>query len=638
MTLRRGSYLTHRWARAGLLLAALTMVALVAPRAAQAQGRDSGTTERTERTERTETRRGDARTPNLGARPSLGGSAGLLLEIDIILEGSLRSGQNSTNHSIGTDLTGLTTQSGVVIAPNAVDEITVELTDFIGNVYGSAPAFVRDDYSVVDLSGSPLFVSTQYEGLYFVRVRHRNHLSVMSTHRVDTRTGGASVDFTDAAFVHGGLAVTKQTTLPGSPVAIIAGDAISNGAVNLDDRAQVWQDRQQSGYVASDVNLDGTVNAADRSVVYNNLNRQAAVADFLPIDVETNVAHSCVLGASGIAQCFGMNSAGQLGDGSLTNRAEPMQVITVTDLIDIDVGIQHSCGVRGTGRVVCWGSNAGGRSGQPMTTPSVATPLPVAAVAKIRKVATGAAHTCALDSIGAVWCWGSDFHGSLGRGTIGMADHLPKTIDLGTQRAVAISAGYNATCALRADSSVWCWGEGLHGQLGDGADTDNLVPAPMMLNASPVSGVTQVSVGDFYTCVRFSSGSISCTGNLEGPYSPFQQHPRLLELSPVVGLGTVDAVEAGTGNCALASGVAHCWGQNTYDNLGHGPGLPQLIIPPAPVLLPRPVSDVSIDHAACAVLVTSEVYCWGRGDFGQTGAGPSGPNGSTATPLPVTGF
>ncbi len=78
--------------------------------------------------------------------------------------------------------------------------------------------------------------------------------------------------------------------------------------------------------------------------------------------------HTCVVRKTGGVRCWGSNSYGQLGDGSMVNRLTPVDVMGLTDAVRVTGGNDFSCAVRGNGSVVCWGANTNGQLGRGMTT------------------------------------------------------------------------------------------------------------------------------------------------------------------------------------------------------------------------------------------------------------------------------
>jgi alpha-tubulin suppressor-like RCC1 family protein len=90
-------------------------------------------------------------------------------------------------------------------------------------------------------------------------------------------------------------------------------------------------------------------------------------------------------------------------------------------------------------------------------------------------VAAGAVHTLALHSDGTVWAWGGRFEGALGDGSTTSHVTTPQQVS-GLSGIIAIDAGYRSSIALKSDGTVYTWGRGEEGQIGDGATTDKTTP------------------------------------------------------------------------------------------------------------------------------------------------------------------
>ena len=240
----------------------------------------------------------------------------------------------------------------------------------------------------------------------------------------------------------------------------------------------------------------------------SDANRASAVA--------SGGAHSCVLvdpadGLGGEIFCFGDNSYGQLGDGTLTSRPAPALASlgpTALRAAAVTAGGGHTCAIDVTGQPWCWGRNDSGQlgigAGANQPTPA---PVSLPGNAPVRSLSAGGAHTCAVDQAGGVWCWGADDRGQLGRGTAGA------NVDLGAPAAVAlpapassVSAGGAHSCASLGDASVWCWGANDSGQLGDGTTVDRPTP----VRAAGAGGT--VSAGALHTCASGPDHTISCWG------------------------------------------------------------------------------------------------------------------------------
>jgi alpha-tubulin suppressor-like RCC1 family protein len=134
----------------------------------------------------------------------------------------------------------------------------------------------------------------------------------------------------------------------------------------------------------------------------------------------------------------------------------PTQVGTGTNWLSVGAGASLTCGVQSDHSLWCW------NSGDP-------TPRRVAQTQSFNQYIASDDHSCALTTGGALWCWGSNPDGRVGDGT--KFDRLQPTPIAGAGTGwKSPSAGNGDTCALQSDGSLWCWGSNAFGQLGDGVD------------------------------------------------------------------------------------------------------------------------------------------------------------------------
>ncbi len=129
---------------------------------------------------------------------------------------------------------------------------------------------LQADGDIVETDGvSPLAFTVTDGDSYYVVVKHRNHLAVMTdtTYPINQ---GALIDFTNPTT---GTFGTGSQAIQNGIMMLYSADANGDGSVNAADRAITWNDRNQSGYLLSDVNLSGSVNAGDRSLTWNGRNK-----------------------------------------------------------------------------------------------------------------------------------------------------------------------------------------------------------------------------------------------------------------------------------------------------------------------------------------------------------------------------
>jgi alpha-tubulin suppressor-like RCC1 family protein len=181
----------------------------------------------------------------------------------------------------------------------------------------------------------------------------------------------------------------------------------------------------------------GTLTASHFAVAVSSLDGVHAKATAITV----GGAHTCARLTDGSLRCWGRNSSGQLGDGTLTRRLVPAKVRAsaasfLTGVSFVTAGEAHTCAFLGTGsavRVRCWGANASGQLGMNTTTPSrYAVAVSGVLTNGALSLSCGGLHTVALvrgtarpPALGAAW--GSNSSGQLGNGTTAPA-RLPTVI------------------------------------------------------------------------------------------------------------------------------------------------------------------------------------------------------------------
>ena len=339
---------------------------------------------------------------------------------------------------------------------------------------------------------------------------------------------------------------------------------------------------------------------------------------------------ACGLRAGGQLSCWGSASRGALGAGYTSDRPEPAAVGNETTWARLAVQLDNGCGVREAGALWCWGRNAFEHLGDGTNVTRVA-PVVIGAGKTWSRVALGRTHTCGIATEGGVnglWCWGRDANGELGNGAGATNQATPGLIaaTAGDTSAWAdLDAGFNYTCAVREDGTLWCWGLNSRGQLGDGTKTARGT-ATKTLPADATDWTAVAAAGEF-TCGLRGAGALWCWGRndsgqlglgfvsalADAPATPAQ-----------VGTATYSAVDVSANHaCAVKTdGTLWCWGRNASGELGLGNTA-------GPVTSPAQVGNAN-DWARpflgngtfmCALKKNGDLYCWGTGSFGQLGLG-----------------
>jgi alpha-tubulin suppressor-like RCC1 family protein len=190
---------------------------------------------------------------------------------------------------------------------------------------------------------------------------------------------------------------------------------------------------------------------------------------------------ACAVYDGGKVACWGDSEfGGQYGNGSLVAGAALFaNVEGITNATAVAPGGDFVCARLADRTVRCWGSGPvalgpGVPSVMCMNAPCVPTPATVEGLDDVIALSAGIDHICALRAGGTVACWGANDDGGLGDGTTN-ASSTP-VVSPAVADAVAVSAGWGFTCALDSAGNVTCWGRNLFGELGDGTTEDALQP------------------------------------------------------------------------------------------------------------------------------------------------------------------
>ncbi len=364
------------------------------------------------------------------------------------------------------------------------------------------------------------------------------------------------------------------------------------------------------------------------------------------LEISAGGFHTCAVTSTGGVKCWGRNDFGQLGDGTTTNSATPVDAVGLASAaIAVSAGGSHTCVLTSTGGVKCWGRNDFGQLGDGTTTDS-AMPVDVSGLdSGVAVVSSGGFHTCAVTTAGTVKCWGRNDRGQLGDGTTTNRTN-PVDVSGFAGGAAAVSAGGSDsagghTCGVTIPGGAECWGRNDFGQLGDGTMASHLSPAPV---SGMVSGVSDVRAGRYHSCGLMTSGGVRCWGwNISGQVGDGTNYTRT---TPVDVVGLIDGVKAltvgGIHSCALTTSAGvKCWGSNNTGQIGDGSSGNNRMTP-VDVLEAaggQPLTDVASVAAGgnittsgftCVLTDVGGAKCWGSNAFGQLGDGTT-----TDRPSPV---
>ena len=298
------------------------------------------------------------------------------------------------------------------------------------------------------------------------------------------------------------------------------------------------------------------------------------------------------------------------------------------DIIQVAAGNVYTCALRASGEVLCWGSNFSGVLGDG-TLEAHATPMAVEGLADAVEIDANTAQDphetamCARRAMGAVMCWGSGAHGQLGSGS---EQDEPVPVEVaGVTKAASVRATFASACVLLRDGSVWCWGENTFGELGDGTGESRLTAAPVV----NLEHAIQLDVGGL-GCATLPPGDWACWGydkfGLTGTIETILNAPSTIgglhDVASIHLPGPASNLLPGTQCFIHADGTASCTGENDF-------GTVDIDIPHdvtngewrAVEGVTDAIQVAGTLSTTCALRANGQVLCWGTNNTGLLGIG-----------------
>jgi alpha-tubulin suppressor-like RCC1 family protein len=236
--------------------------------------------------------------------------------------------------------------------------------------------------------------------------------------------------------------------------------------------------------------------------------------------------HNLALCSDGTIAAWGWNTAGQLGNGMLTNSSVPVAVnatgiLSGKFVMQISAGLEHSLALCSDGTVTAWGLNTSGQLGNGnminSKTPVLVSQSGVLVGKNVVSVAAGGYYSVALCSDGKITAWGLNRSGQLGNNNT-TNSNIPVIINqsgvLADKTVVSVAAGDSHGIALCSDGSMTGWGYNAFGQLGNNSNTNSSVPV-LVDNGGALARKTIVSVAAGYN-QSFCIAAVQISSDLNG--------------------------------------------------------------------------------------------------------------------------
>lgn len=226
------------------------------------------------------------------------------------------------------------------------------------------------------------------------------------------------------------------------------------------------------------------------------------------LKVAAGSLHGLAIKTGGTLWGWGQNNAGEVGDGSSTQRTSPVQVGVATDWESVSAGFRFSVGIKTGGTLWSWGRKDDGRLGDGTNSGSdVLSPVQVGVATNWAQVACGIAHAAAIRDDGTLWTWGAPYNGKLGQNDEVSAFLVPTQVGAGTDYA-QVSCGYEHTIVIKTDGTMWGCGDSSVGQVGDGGTTQR----NSFVQIGSDTDWEEVSCGAYHNIARKTDGTLWAWG------------------------------------------------------------------------------------------------------------------------------
>lgn len=191
--------------------------------------------------------------------------------------------------------------------------------------------------------------------------------------------------------------------------------------------------------------------------------------------ITAGFGHTCAIDAVG-TKCWGRNDSGQVGNNTTTNALTATAVNSAGNgAVTVSAGYGFTCSLNSASAVKCWGSSSAGQVGNGLLTNALIPTQVTGLTTGVSLLTTGQSHACARLTDGSTKCWGLNSSGQLGNGTTTNSS-TPVTTSVTIPNVVAITAGWAHTCTIDTTGAVKCWGSNASSQLGNATGGNATAP------------------------------------------------------------------------------------------------------------------------------------------------------------------
>jgi alpha-tubulin suppressor-like RCC1 family protein len=216
--------------------------------------------------------------------------------------------------------------------------------------------------------------------------------------------------------------------------------------------------------------------------------------------------HTVAIKTDGTLWTWGRGNVGQLGNATITNTSTPVTTFAGgTNWKQVSCGYAYTVAIKTDGTLWTWGRGNVGQLGNAQLT-NTSTPVTTfAGGTNWKQVSSQNQYTAAIKTDGTLWTWGPGANGRLGNGVTTGSISTPVTTFAGGTNWKQVSSGYSHTGAIKTDGTLWTWGGANYGHLGNASTTDRSTPVTTFAGGT---NWKQVSCGNFHTAAIKTDGTL----------------------------------------------------------------------------------------------------------------------------------
>ena len=319
---------------------------------------------------------------------------------------------------------------------------------------------------------------------------------------------------------------------------------------------------------------------------------------------------------------WGTGTSGAIGDGTIVDRSSPVQVGETWARISSTNASTHAIKVDGT--LWAWGESIQGRLGDGQATIDYSSPIQIGALETWVSLSGQWRVNQAVKTDGTLWAWGPGSYGTLGNGNninVSSPVQIGSLTDWSTSRKKM--SAYKNVAAIKTDGTLWTWGYGWKGMLGTGTANIN-ASSPVQVGA--LNTWANVTTGYKHCMAIKTDGTLWAWGDSGGGVLGDGQ--ATIDYSSPIQIGALtDWAQVSAGRvhnqAVKTDGTLWGWGSNGRGCLGIGTeGPPHQASSPVQIGALTNWAYVKVGWSnSLAIKTDGTLWAWGEQSVGSLGLG-----------------